>query len=215
MGMEQTNELREYDRLLKTAGGHITTVTPRPDLIRVAAEAGISIDRARELFADDDALAAALVQEQMMMLTDAVTRGATTAPAENALARLRATAHAYLDWFLDNPRLAQLLIHPPAMDAAVEADVRRFSTGIYNFAQSMIEQARAEGQIRQDIDIATVLLTMRALTIGISRLQDVDYAWLWEDPDDPKTALRRVVDDYLDLATALPSAEPTSTDAEG
>jgi len=108
---------------------------------------------------------------------------------------------AYIDWFFDNPVGGRLLVSPPAMAFASQQDVRRFSDAIYNLALSMMERARDAGLIKTDIDIPQVMLAMRALTLGIVLLQDLDHARLWGNPSDPRAALMGIMDTYFDLAT--------------
>lgn len=70
----------------------------------------------------------------------------------------------------------------------------------------MMERAQKAGVIKADIDIPEVLLTMRALTLGIVVLQDMDHARLWGDHADPRAALTRMMDSYFDLVLQKPDA---------
>ncbi len=199
--MAAKQESRDYDRLLEKAAEQMTAVAPPPDLTLAAQEAGVPLEQARSMFADDKALAEMVLQQQMVLLTDFLTRRALAAPADDVVAQTKAVAGGYLDWFFDNPGAGKLLVSPPAMVAASEEDVRRFSGGIYNLARSMLERARDRGLVRPDINIDDVMLTMRALTLGIVVLHEMDHARLWGEQADLTEALRRILDEYFDLAT--------------
>lgn len=198
--MKTEPEMRAYDRLLEVAAAQLTA-PPRLDLALAAREADVPIEDARGWFADADALCAAVIEHQMVLLTDHLVRRATAVPGDDLVAQLRELTHAYIDWFFDNPVGGRLLVSPPAMAFASQQDVRRFSDAIYNLALSMMERARDAGLIKTDIDIPQVMLAMRALTLGIVLLQDLDHARLWGNPSDPRAALMGIMDTYFDLAT--------------
>ena len=173
----------------------------RPAARAVERSGDVPIEDAHGWFADADALCAAVIEHQMVLLTDHLIRRATAVPGDDLVAQLRELTHAYIDWFFDNPVGGRLLVSPPAMAFASQQDVRRFSDAIYNLALSMMERARDAGLIKTDIDIPQVMLAMRALTLGIVLLQDLDHARLWGNPSDPRAALMGIMDTYFDLAT--------------
>ena len=199
---EARPEMRAYDRLLQRAAEQMAAVSPRPDLALAAEQARVRLEEAQAWFADADALGAAVIDQQMVLLTDHLICQVTTAPAEDVVAQLRALTRAYIDWFFDNPVGGRLLVSPPAVAVASEDQVRRSSTAIYDLAQAMMERARDAGLIRPDIDIPEVMLTLRALTLGIVLLQDMDHARLWGNLIDPRVALTGMMDSYFDLATS-------------
>jgi|GEM_PF-3091045 len=202
--MEPVLEMRGYDRLLQRAAVQMAAATPQPDLALAAQEAGVSLEEAQSWFADSKVLGTAVIHQQMVLLTDHLMRRTAAAPANDVIAQLRALTHAYVEWFFDNPVGSRLLVSPPAVAVLSEDEVRRFSTAIRDLARSMLEQAHAAGLVRADIDIPEVLLTMRALTLGIVTLQDMDHARLWGDVRDPRAALTRMMESYFDLATQKP-----------
>ncbi len=201
MYLSENAESRDYDRLLQRAAEQMTAAARPPDLTVAAQAAGVPLEQARSMFANDRALAAMVLQQQMVLLTDFLTRRALAAPADDLVAQIRAAIYAYVDWFLENPGTGRLLISPPAMVAASEEDVRRFSSGVYDFVHSMLERARDRGLIRPDINIADAMLTMRALTLGSVVLHEMGHARLWGGQTDPRQALHRILDEYFDLAT--------------
>lgn len=198
--MKEYPEKRPYDRLLECAAEQMARTSPLPELARAAQEAGVPLQKAQTWFADDQALSMAVVEQQMVLLTDHLSRRATAVPSDDIIGQLRALTHAYVEWFFDNPTGGRLLVSPAAVALLSQHQVGRFSTAIYDLAQSMMERARDAGLIKDDVDIPEVLLTMRALTLGIVVLQDMDHARLWGNHADPQAALTRVMESYFDLA---------------
>lgn len=198
--MKECSEKRPYDHLLECAAEQMARIAPLPELARAAQEAGVPLQKAQAWFADDQALSMAVVEQQMVLLTDHLSRRATAVPSGDIVGQLRAMTHAYVEWFFDNPTGGRLLVSPAAVALLSQRQVGRFSSAIYDLAQSMMERARDAGLIKADIDVAEVLLTMRALTLGIVVLQDMDHARLWGNHTDPHAALKRVMDSYFDLA---------------
>ena len=202
--MKEISEKRPYDQLLQHAAEQMARVSPLPDLALAAQEAGVSLEQAQRWFADDQALSMAVVEQQMVLLTDHLARRASAVPSDDIIGQLRALTHAYVEWFFDNPVGGRLLVSPAAVAVLSHHQVGRFSSAIYDLAQSMMERARKAGLIEADTDIPEVMLTMRALTLGIVVLQDMDHARLWGNHADPRTALTRVMDSYFDLALQKP-----------
>lgn len=199
-------ETRAYDRFLQHAAEQMAAVSPLPDLAVTAQEAGVSLEEARVWFEDAHALSCTVVEQQMMLLTDHLARRACAAPPDDTIGQLRALTRAYVEWFFDNPVGSRLLLSPAAMAVLSQHQVRRYSSAIYDLAQSMMERARDTGLIRAEVDIPQVMLTMRALTLGIVVLQEMDHARLWGSHDDPRAALTRVMDSYFELAVGKPGA---------
>ncbi|WP_299365685.1 WHG domain-containing protein [uncultured Paracoccus sp.] len=197
--MEAAPDMRPYDRLLKSAAEQMAAASPQPDLARAAEDAEVPLEQAQAWFADACALSAAVIEQQMVLLTDHLVRRASAAPQDDVVAQLRELSHAYVEWFFDNPVGGRLLVTPPAMATVSEHKVSRFSTAIYDLARAMMERARDTGMIRADIDIAEVMLTMRTLTLGIV-VQDMDHTRLWGNPGDPRAALTRMMNSYFDMA---------------
>lgn len=197
--MKQGSEMRPYDRLLAHAAEQMAALTPQPDLALAAQEAGVAPEEARTWFADNHALSVAVMEQQMVLLTDHLTQRVSTVPSDDVVAQVRALVHAYVEWFFDNPAGGRLLVSPAVVAVLSQHQVKRFSSAIYELAASMMERARGAGLIRADIDIPEVMLTMRALTLGIVALHDMDRARLWGNPADPRAALIRVMDGYFDL----------------
>lgn len=204
--MTEVSEMRAYDRFLRCAAEQMAAVSPSPDLAVTAQEAGVSLEEARLWFADAHALSSTVIEQQMMLLTDHLAHRACAAPPGDTMGQMRALTHAYVEWFFDNPVGSRLLLSPAAVALSSQHQVRRYSSAIYDLAQSMMERARDAGLIRAEIDIPEVMLTMRALTVGIVVLQEMDHVRLWGNHDDPRGALTRVVDSYFELAMGQPGA---------
>jgi hypothetical protein len=202
--MNELSEKRPYDHVLQHAAEQMARVSPLPDLALAAQEAGVSLERAQAWFADDQALSMAVVEQQMVLLTDHLARRASAVPSDDIIGQLRALTHAYVEWFFDNPVGGRLLVSPAAVAVLSHHQVGRFSSAIYDLAQSMMERARKAGLIKADTDIPEVMLTMRALTLGIVVLQDMDHARLWGNHADPRVALTRMMDSYFNLALQRP-----------
>jgi len=202
--MEDLSLVRAYDRLLQTAAEQMAALPPRPDLARAAQAAGIPLPEARRMFEDDDALGMAVMQQQLLQLTDYLGRQAAAAPADDVIAQLRAIGHAYLEWCFEHRVGGRLLTSANAMTYASEAEVARFSEAIYDLCGSMMERARKAGLVPQDLDISCILLTTRALVLGIVALHEMDQTRYWGKDADPKAALMRVFDEYFNLALRQP-----------
>jgi hypothetical protein len=202
--MKEVSEKRPYDHVLQHAAEQMARISPLPDLTLAAQEAGVPLGLAQAWFTDDQALSIAVVEQQMVLMTDHLARRASAVPTNDIIGQLRALTHAYVEWFFDNPVGGRLLVSPAAVAVLSQHQVGRFSSAIYNLAQSMMERARQAGLIKPDTDIPEVMLTMRALTLGIVVLQDMDHARLWGNHADPRAAMTSMMDSYFDLALQRP-----------
>ena len=195
---------RPYDLLLDAAADQMCAIPPQPDLARIAAQVGVPVETARQMFPDDDALGAAVVKQQMIRLTDYIGRQTASAAPNDAVAQLRALAHGYVDWCFANPVGNRLLSSANVMTLSCQNEVERFSTAIHDLARSMLERAQAEGRFPPCADVAGILLTLRALTLGAGTLESLDHSRHWTGGRIPHAALRKTVDDYFDLIRRPP-----------
>lgn len=195
---------RPYDLLLDAAAEHMCAVQAQPDLARIAAQVNVPLDSARQIFPDDDALGAAVVQQQMVRLTDYIGRQTASAPPDDVMAQLHALAHAYVDWCFANPVGNRLLSSASIMTTSCQNEVERFSSSIHDLARAMLERAKTEGRLPPCADVAGILLTLRVLTLGIGTLESLDQVRHWTGGRIAHAALRRTVDDYFDLIRRPP-----------
>lgn len=139
--------MRAYDRYIQCAAEQMAALSPQPDMALVAQDAEVSLEEAQMWFVDARALSTAVLEQQMVLLTDHLTRQVSSAASVDAVAQLRALVRAYVEWFFDNPVGGRLLVSPSAVAVISQHQVGRFSSAIYVLAQSMMERARDRARL--------------------------------------------------------------------
>lgn len=129
-----------------------------------AARAGVAVSAPYRHFADKQALLSAILIDGLRSLSE----GMTVADAGDAMARLRAVGHRFVDVIVAEPHLFRLLSavgsSPGADPEFVEAEQAAFAA----FAE-VIQAARNEGAIEVD-SVDSAMLTMRCVMQGLATM---------------------------------------------
>ncbi len=160
----------------------------------VARRAGVSPGAPFRHFATRDALLVAVADQAMQRLADAVAAG--QAPVDDdPLAQIEAIGRAYLDWAQDNP--THFAVISLRAVVALSATSRRLNDAIRQRMTDLLAMARSAGQMRQDADPATVLLSCRALVYGLSRMGIDGHFPEWLPDGDPRDWSRRALAQFI------------------
>lgn len=129
-----------------------------------AARAGVAVSAPYRHFADKQALLSAILIDGLRSLSDDL----TVADADDAMARLRALGHRFVDIIVAEPDLFRLLsavgTSPEADPELVEAEQAAFAA----FAE-VIAAARSEGALEVD-SVDSAMLTMRCVMQGLATM---------------------------------------------
>ncbi|MRX51168.1 hypothetical protein GI374_12055 [Paracoccus sp. S-4012] len=189
----------QYEAIVVAAAAQMAGKAPLPDVEAAAAAAGVPGHVAKALFPSAEHLTIAVMEHALVLLVDAVTVATARAAAGDPVAQIRAMMHAVLDWAFDNVDASRLLLSLPALRFAESAMVERYNTAVYELARQFALKAQDEGRLDAGTDIEELLLTLRALVLGLTTLEAIEQTSVWAGGDDPRKALSAAVDGYVDL----------------
>lgn len=137
-------------------------------LREVAKRAGVSSSAPFRHFATKNELIAAICEETNEQLVATIQKGMQAVSAEDVLARLDAIARLYLTWVFDN-QARFLLLEMHALDKQVEPHGPSDDL-IRDTLISLLEKAREQGILRNEVDIYLSVVSARALARGLAHL---------------------------------------------
>ncbi len=160
----------------------------------VARRAGVSPGAPFRHFATRDALLAAVASRAMQRLVEAVDANLVAAD-DDPLAGIEAIGMAYLDWVRTNPTHFAVISQRTLVGLAGEA--RQSNDAIRQRMIELLEMSRNRGQLRQDADIETVLLSCRALVYGLGRMLIDGHFPEWQPEGNPVDLMERSLKDFI------------------
>lgn len=170
----------------------------------VARRAGVSPGAPFRHFPTRDALLAAVAAQAMQRLADAV-QARQAAMDDDPLAQIEAIGMAYLAWAHQNP--AQFGVISQRKLVELDTRSRHLNDAIRARMQALLTMAQARGQMRDDADPDTVLLSCRALVYGLARMFVDGHFPEWRPEGDPPDWMRRSLKQFIrDLRRAGPDA---------
>lgn len=160
----------------------------------VARRAGVSPGAPFRHFPTKDALLAAVAGRAMQRLVEAVDAGLASAE-DDPLAGIEAVGLAYLEWVRANP--TQFAVISQRSLVGLAGDARKSNDAIRERMLDLLTRARSGGQMRQDADIETVLLSCRALVYGLGRMFTDGHFPEWQPEGDPFDRMRQSLKDFV------------------
>jgi AcrR family transcriptional regulator len=164
-------------------------------LREVARRAGVSPGAPFRHFPTREALLAAIAGRAMQRLVEAVDAGLVTADADDPLAGIEAVGLAYLEWVRANPTHFAVISQRALI--ALSDEARQGNGAIRERMLHLLITARSNGQMRQDADIETVLLSCRALVYGLGRMFVDGHFPEWQPEGDPFDRMRQSLSDFI------------------
>ncbi|WP_196053512.1 TetR-like C-terminal domain-containing protein [Paracoccus lichenicola] len=141
-----------------------------PDLDHVARRIGMPACDLRRIFPDDQSLLIAVAEQALVRLMDSCTKAVVKINPDDAVAQFLALGSAYIRWAADHRAQFRLITSHPTMDAMRIPELRRYLDSVTDLMVRMLERARAAGHLREDENIAMIVLSSRAFAYGLARM---------------------------------------------
>lgn len=160
----------------------------------VARKVGVSPGAPFRHFPTRDALLAAVAEQAMERLSQAVQAGQLVTDCD-PLEQIRMIGHAYIGWALENPTHFVVISQRSAVPLV--NGTRDRNDTIRHRMLTLLIKAKASKQLRPDADPETVLLSCRALVYGLIRMLVDGHFPEWCADGDPGNWMRQSVDQFI------------------
>ena len=175
----RADRLRNRDRLTEAAKSGFADVGPDVSLEDIARRAGVGIGTLYRHFPTRDAIVEAVYRREVQQLADAAARLLDTVAPDEAL-------HTWMRLFVDYIATKRLIA--PALGSIAGGAPDLFASSrarILDAISLLVEQARACGAIREDVQASDLLRALFGLTYG-----NADAGW--------EFSARRLIDVVMD-----------------
>ena len=152
----------QYEAMVVEAAAVMSALRPSVDVAAIAAKVGIPQAVAEGLFSTSDSLCTAVIENAFVRLIDYMSTRTVQAGDGDPVAQFRALCHAFLEWSGANPTQFHLLNNRNVFSSSGNGKPERYNRAIRTLAKSLLERAKAEGRVSDDVDIPNALLTVRA-----------------------------------------------------
>ncbi|WP_431282684.1 TetR/AcrR family transcriptional regulator [Humitalea sp. 24SJ18S-53] len=170
-----------------------------------ARRAGVSPGAPFRHFATKTALMTAVGEQAMDRLKAAVDAALQATLDQAPLARLEALGSAYLQWALRNPTHFQIISSRSLIDIAASESIRTANAAIRAVMVGLLEEARRDGALAPDLDIAQTVLVTRAFGYGLARMAIDGHFGEWHTAEPPADAVPKALRLFMGLLKAKPS----------
>ncbi|AUH34877.1 TetR-like C-terminal domain-containing protein [Paracoccus tegillarcae] len=188
-----------------------------PSLPEIAKHAGQDVEAVEKIFGSVQEVLDTLAEQGLMKLVDTCLRTVTKAPPDDPAVQFRALSTAYLEWACDNPEQFRLLQYSKLVDIEGNEKLARYVRSMHDVMLRLLHNAQERGQIVKSADPHLMLLTGRALLLGLARMVIDDNMNEWHPGTTARKAAQRALDDYMDAMTIASGwtnfKSPTTTDA--
>lgn len=169
----------------------------------LAARLNVSPTMLQGYYADLDALTLSMVQEAMTKISDGCVRLMVKADPDQPLEQMRALAHGFLEWALDNPEELRLLVDQRVLHFADEPSIMQQILALFRLLEKLLRRARDMGHLRPNFDSNLAVLAGFSFVYGLARVADFNPLAQFasesaEHEGDFRTLLFRAVDSYVD-----------------
>lgn len=162
--------------------------------VREAAKrAGVSPGAPFRHFRSKTALMTAVAEQAMNRLTESVEAASEQAGDDDPLAAFEAIGHGYLRWALANPTHFEVISSRTLTDFNSSDILREQNDAIRRLMVSLLAQARARGQISNDLDPDQIVLGARALVYGLARMAIDGHFPEWHVLEPAPEAMQRTL----------------------
>lgn len=168
-----------------------------PALGTVADRLGIPLDALRSIFPDSQSLLIAVAEQALMRLMDSCTKAVVKINPDDAVAQFLALGNAYVRWASDHRMQFHLITSHPRLDVMQIPELRRYIDSVLDLMTRMLARARDEGRLRDDEDIAMIVLSSHTFAYGLARMV-VDGRMQGRSPSaDPLEAAELAMGDFV------------------
>ncbi|MDO5705656.1 MAG: TetR-like C-terminal domain-containing protein [Paracoccus sp. (in: a-proteobacteria)] len=156
-----------------------------------------------EYYSDLDALTLSMVQEAMTKISDTCIRLMVKADPDQPMEQVRALAHGFLGWALDNPAELRLLVDPRVLHFADEPTIMAQILALFRLLEKLLTRARDMRHLHADFDASLAVLSGFSFVYGLARVADFNplakFASESTDHDaDIRELLFNALDNYVD-----------------
>lgn len=154
-------------------------------LREVAKRSGVSPAAPFRHFKSKSALMTAVAEEAMERLFESVSAAQDPALEDDPLAQLECIGLGYLAWVKTHPTHFQIVSARKLIDFQGSNLSTTLNAQIRIRIVELLTRARDNGQMAPDLDIDMVVLSLRALVYGLSRMYVDDHFRDWQPTGDP------------------------------
>ena len=154
----------------------------------VARRAGVSPGAPFRHFPSKSALLAAVAEQAMERLSEAV-RAAQAPHDDDPLDQLERIGLGYLEWARENPAHFEIVSQRSLV--GLEGRSRELNDEIRTRMILLLESAKSTGQLSKDADIDTLVLSCRALVYGLARMLVDGHFPEWQPDGNPAQWMKR------------------------
>ena len=141
-----------------------------PDLETVSDRIGVPVADLNRIFPDDHSLLIAVAEQALVRLMDSCTKAIVKIDPDDAVAQFLALGNAYIHWASDHRVQFQLITSHPSLNAMQVPQLRRYLDSVIDLMTRMLERARDAGRLRENEDVAMIVLSARAFAYGLARM---------------------------------------------
>lgn len=185
-----------------------------PSLSEIAQHAGQDEAAVRNVFGSVQDVLDTLAEQGLMKLVDTCLRTVTKAPPDDPAVQFRAISAAYLEWACENPAQFRLLQYSKLIDIEGNENLARYVRSMHDVMLRLLLNAQERGQISRKADPHLMLLTGRALLLGLARMAIDENMSEWHPGQTAREAAKAALDDYMD-AMVIASSRATTTGPNG
>lgn len=184
-----------------------------PSLSEIAERAGQDEAAVLEVFSSVQDVLDTLAEQGLMKLVDTCLRTVTKAPPDDPGIQFRALSTAYLQWACDNPAQFRLLQYSKLIDIEGNENLSRYVRSMHDVMLRLLLNAQERGQISREADPHVMLLTGRALLLGLARMAIDENMAEWHPGQTAREAAQVALDDYMD-AMVIASSRGAGTNGK-
>ncbi len=168
-----------------------------PDLDHVAERIGIPADDLRRIFPDNHSLLVAVAEQALMRLMDSCTKAIVRINPDDAVAQFLALGNAYVRWAAEHRMQFRLITGHPSLDVMHIPELRRYLDSVVDLMTRMLERARDAGRLRDDENIAMIVLSSQTFAYGLARMVVDGRLEGWFPSKDPLEAAELAMADFV------------------
>lgn len=168
-----------------------------PSLTALADQMQLDPAELRRLFANEEAVLAATVEQALVRLLDACVKSVVKIDPDDALGQFGVLGEAYLDWATTYREHFLLLSDSNLFDVTQHPHLARYMDSVRELMQRMLERARDAGYLPNDENIEMLVLTSRTYAYGLARMVIDDRMREWCPGQDSMTMARAALHDFL------------------
>ena len=170
-------------------------------LQELAFASGLSDAEVYECFASIHALNTGLIDQGLVLLTDAIRQGIIQADPTNPVAQLRALSRSYFSWGAQNRGLFRVLANALVSPAtAIGSDMEMHRTSIRELVLKKLRESQTMGLIAPEADLHILMANFHSLFLGISTMLTQDHrdSWYTGPISDLELLAHSMMDQFID-----------------